>query len=64
MIFFIKYKLQINITLLFFWIFVIYEAFSSSDFTYKKLIVPILFITLAVINIYKSLNSNKPKFED
>ena len=64
MIFFIKYKLQINITLLFFWIFVIYETFSSSDFTYQKLIVPILFITLAVINIYKSLNSNKPKFED
>jgi hypothetical protein len=62
--FFIKYKLQINIVLLFFWLFIIYEALLSPDFKYQKLLVPILFIILALINIYKGLNSNKPKSED
>ncbi len=62
--FFIKYKVQINIVLLFIWLFVIYETLSAPDFKYQKLIVPILFIIFAIINIYKTLKSNNQKSED
>ena len=62
--FFIKYKLQINIILLFFWLFIIYENYSSGEFQLIRIVPPIIFISLALINIYKSLHSNKPKSED
>ncbi len=64
MIFFTKYKVPLNIVLMLFWLFIIYDAFSSEDFKYQKIIIPILFIILSIFNIFKTTNSNNTKSED
>jgi hypothetical protein len=63
MIFFQKYKIQINIVLLFFWLYVLYEGVTAPFFSVQKLIVPIAFIVLTLLNIYKGIVSNKQKSE-
>ncbi len=62
--FFVKYRLQINVLFLFFWIFIIYNNYTSGEFKLIKITPAILFIILAIYNIYKSLNTEKPKSED
>ena len=59
--FFVKYKLYINIILLIFWIFIIYENYTSGDFKLIKIALPIVFIILTVFNIYKAIKENKEK---
>jgi hypothetical protein len=60
---FIKYKIPLNIVLMLFWLFIIYEGLSSQGFS-TKIIIPILFVILAIFNIFKSTNPNKTKSED
>jgi hypothetical protein len=62
--FFIKYRLPFNIVLMLFWLFIIYDTFSSEDFKYQKIIIPVLFIILSIFNIFKTINSNNSKSED
>lgn len=62
--FFIKYRLPLNIVLMLFWLFIIYDAISSQDFKYQKIIIPVLFIILSIFNIFKTINSNNTKSED
>jgi hypothetical protein len=62
--FFVKYKLQINIVLLIFWIFIIYENYTSGDFKLIRIAPAILFIILSLYNIYRSIKPNNSKSED
>lgn len=64
MLFFVKYKLQINLVLVLFWIYIIYDALSSGDFKFQKIIVPILFILFGIYSISETIKNNKPKSED
>lgn len=64
MSFLVKYKVQINIFLLFFWGFILYQNYTANNFKGLGFLAPIVFIILATVNIYKGLNSNKPKSED
>jgi len=64
MSFLVKYKVQINIFLLFFWGFILYQNYLANNFKGFGFIAPLLFITLAIINIYKGLKQNKTKSED
>jgi hypothetical protein len=64
MLFFVKYKLQINFVLVLFWIYIIYDALSSDDFKFQKIIVPLLFILFGIYSISETIKSNKPKSED
>ena len=57
LLFFVKYKKQINFVLLIFWLFIIYNALSNKGFTKQKIIVPILFVILSLFNIYKATKS-------
>ena len=62
--FFVKYKLQINIVLLLFWIFIIYENYTSGEFKLIRIAAPILFIILSLFHIYRSIKPYQPKSED
>ncbi len=62
--FFVKYKLQINIVFLLFWIFIIYENYTSGEFKLIRIAPAILFIILSIFNIYRSLKPYHSKSED
>jgi hypothetical protein len=64
LLFFVKYKKQINFVLLVFWLFIIYDAITNKGFTFQKIIIPILFVVLSLFNIYKASNPNKTKSEN
>jgi hypothetical protein len=55
--FFTKYSLHINIILLLFWLFILYDDYISGNFKLGKIIIPILFIVMSLFNIYKALKS-------
>ena len=57
LVFFTKYKLHINIILLFFWLFIIYNSFTSDDFKLIKIALPILFVVMTLFNIYRGIKS-------
>lgn len=69
--FFIKYKVHINIVLLIFWSYILYEGIMATNFSIQKLIVPILFISINLFNIWNctkkqiclDLNKEKSKFQ-
>ena len=58
-IFFTKYKLQINIILLFFWLFIIYDDLTSPDFKLIQLVLPIVFILICFFTIFQTLSKRK-----
>lgn len=57
--FFQKYKLHINVLLLVFWIYLIYEAVTSYNFNFRKIVVPVLFIVLTCFNINQTIKEQK-----
>ena len=57
--FFLKYRLQINIVLFLFWAYILFESISSVDFSWLKIIIPIVFIAMAIFNIYKAVKLKK-----
>ncbi len=59
--FFVKYKLQINIVLLIFWMFIIYDNYTSVEFKLIKIALPIAFIILTFFNIYKAIKERKSR---
>ena len=59
--FFNKYKLQINIIILFFWCFIIYDSYTSLDFKLIKIIPAIVFIILSLFNIYTMVKEKRKK---
>lgn len=56
---FIKYRLQINIVLLLFWIYILIESIQSDGFQLVKFIIPIAFIVMALFNIYRVFKPKK-----
>lgn len=61
MSFFHKYKLHINVILLLFWLYIIYDSVTSDDFKLVKIALPILFILLCVFNISNAIKEKKLK---
>ena len=59
--FFNKYKLQINIIILFFWCIIIYDSYTSLDFKLIKIIPAIVFIILSLFNIYTIVKEKRKK---
>ena len=64
MAFFQKYKLHINVVLLLFWLYIIYDSITSLDFKIIKIALPILFIVLCVFNISNAIKEKKLKSRD
>jgi len=59
--FFVKYKLPINIVLSIFWMFIIYDNYTSGEFKLIKIALPITFIILSFFNIYKAIKEKKSR---
>ncbi len=60
-----KHAIVFNAVFIFFWLYILYEAFQNiqnKDFTagqIARLIVPIVFLTLSFFNISKALKARK-----
>ena len=55
--FFTKYKVQINIVFLIFWIYILYSNYTSENYNWKKIIIPIVLIALTIFNIFTAKKS-------